>query len=120
MTVAWRMSLFAELKRRNIFRVGLLYVALAWLLVEIGGLLVELLGLPGWIHRFVFGLLVIGFPLCLVFSWIYEITPDGLKREFEVARGQSITRETGRKINLAITGSLALVLLMNLARFLFS
>ena len=114
------MSLFSELKRRNIFRVGLLYAMLAWLIIEIGGLLVLLLGIPGWVYRFVCALLVIGFPLCLVLSWIYEITPDGLKREFEVERDDSITHETGRRITRIVLGVLALIIGLNLARFLLN
>lgn len=114
------MSLFAELKRRNIFRVGLLYIVLAWLIIEVCSLLVHFSALPGWIYRFIFAILVIGFPLALVFSWIYEITPDGLKREFEVEREQSITFETGRKINRILLVVVSLIVLLNLARFLIS
>jgi len=114
------MSLFRELRRRNIFRVALLYIVLAWLLVDIGGLLFRPLGFPEWAHRFMIALLVIGFPLCLVFSWIYEITPQGLKREAEVDRAQSITRETGRKIGQAILVGLTLIVALNLVRFLLA
>lgn len=112
------MSLFSELRRRNIFRVGLLYVALAWLIIEVCDLLVTLLNLPVWIYRFTFAMLVIGFPLCLVFSWIYEITPDGLKREFEVERNHSITRDTGRRLNRLTMVSIALIILINLISML--
>ncbi len=111
------MSLVLELRRRNIFRVGILYIVLAWVLREICDLLVLAFGMPGWIFRFVCALLVIGFPLCLVFSWIYEITPQGLKREFEVDPEHSITRETGRKLGRAIAAGLLAIILLNLARF---
>lgn len=111
------MSLFAELSRRNIFHVVLLYVAAGWLVLELGAMAVDYAGVPGWVYRFIFGVLIIGFPLALVLSWIYEITPEGLRREFEVDRERSITRQTGRKLlNLAAL-SVLLVLLLNLLRF---
>ena len=114
------MSLLSELKRRNIFRVALLYIVAAWLLLEIGAMAVEFLPIPEWIFRFMFALLIIGFPLALVFSWIYEITPEGLRREYEVQPEASITRETGRKILLAVVGCLSLILLLNLVGMLLS
>jgi len=116
---AHSMSLIAELQRRNVFRVALLYAALAWLVLELGTLAVEFLGLPGWVHRFVTALLVICFPLALVFSWIYEITPEGLKREFEVQRENSITPRTGRRIGRLTLAVVILIAVINLARLLF-
>ncbi len=111
------MSLFGELGRRNIFRVVLLYVAAGWLVLEVGALLVDYAGLPDWVYRFTFALLIIGFPLALVLSWMFEITPEGLRREFEVDPERSITRETGtRLIRLALLATLVVVLL-NLLRF---
>lgn len=112
------MALFSELKRRNIFRVGLLYILLAWLIRDVGELLVQLLGMPDWIYRFICALLVIGFPLCLVFSWIYEITPEGLKREFEVDRAASITHQTGRRILRAAIYGLVAIIAVNLVKLL--
>jgi len=112
------MSLIAELQRRNVFRVALLYAALAWLVLELGTLAVDFLGLPGWVHRFATALLVICFPLALVFSWIFEITPEGLKREFEVQRENSITHRTGRRIGRLTLAALVLIALINLARLL--
>jgi hypothetical protein len=114
------MSLLSELKRRNIFRVALLYIVLAWLILEVCSLAVDFLPVPIWVFRFLFAILLIGFPLALVFSWIYEITPAGLRREFEVDPQHSITSETGRKIFLAVGACLALIILMNLAGLLLS
>ncbi len=114
------MSLLAELKRRNIFRVALLYIAVAWLIIEIGSLGVEFLSVPDWVYRFVFAMLIIGFPLALVFSWIYEITPGGLKREFEVNPDDSITRQTGRKLFQAVGLCLVLIVALNLLDMLIS
>lgn len=111
------MSFFAELRRRNIFRVALLYVAAGWLLLEIGALLVDYAGVPDWTYRFTAAVLVIAFPLALVLSWVYEITPDGIRREHEVERAQSITRETGAKLVRMAMLSVLLVFLLNLLRF---
>ena len=93
------MSLLAELKRRNVFRVALLYIVLGWFLLQLIELLLMVLGSGGWVYRFTFALGIICFPLALIFSWFYEITPHGLKKEFQVERAESITRRTGRKIS---------------------
>jgi len=96
------MSLLSELKRRNVIRVALLYAVASWLIMQVADVGVSLLGLPGWTGRLVFLLLLIGFPLVMVFSWAYEITPEGVKREKDVPRDQSITDETARKLNTAV------------------
>lgn len=93
------MSMYAELKRRNIFRVALLYVVLGWFVLQAIELILMAIGSGGWVYRFAFALGIICFPLALIFSWFYEITPHGLKKEFQVERAQSITRRTGRKIS---------------------
>lgn len=104
------MSLFTELKRRNVFRVALLYAVGTWLILQVADVGVSLLGLPDWTGRLVFLLLAIGFPLVMVFSWAYEITPEGVKREKDVPRNQSITDETARKLNTAVIALLVLSL----------
>lgn len=96
------MSFFSELKRRNVMRVALLYAVASWLIMQVTDVGVSLLGLPDWTGRLVFLLLLIGFPLVMVFSWAYEITPEGVKREKDVPRDQSITDETARKLNTAV------------------
>ena len=96
------MSFFSELKRRNVIRVALLYAVASWLILQVADVGISLLGLPDWTGRFVFLLLVIGFPLVVVFSWAYELTPEGLKREKDVERDSSITHETARKLNTAV------------------
>ncbi len=104
------MSLISELKRRNIFRVALLYLVASWMILQVADLGVSLLGLPGWIGRFTFLLLVIGFPLVVFFSWVYEITPEGIRREKDIARDASMTADTARKMNVAIVVLLLLAL----------
>lgn len=104
------MLLFSELKRRNVFRVALLYIVASWLMLQVADVGVSLLGLPEWTGRFVLFILLIGFPLVLLFSWAYEITPDGLKREKEVDRSESITAETAHKLNVAVVVLLVLAI----------
>ena len=108
------MSVVAELKRRNVVRVAVLYGLAAWLILQVADVLVPALGLPDWVMRFVALLLILGFPLVLIFSWVYELTPEGLKKQHEVDLNQSITHETGRKINYVI-GALAVLAIVVVA-----
>ncbi|MEJ2521758.1 MAG: hypothetical protein P8080_02575, partial [Gammaproteobacteria bacterium] len=99
------MSFFAELKRRNVIRVAVLYVVAAWLLLQVADVGMSVLDLPTWTGKLVFLLLALGFPIALIFSWIYELTPEGIKRESLVNRSASIAPETGRRLNF-VTGIL--------------
>jgi TolB-like protein len=110
-----RMSLFSELKRRNVFRVAIAYLALAWLLTEVAGTLFPVFGIPDWGVRFVVVVLALGFLPTLVFSWVYELTPEGLKREREVARKASITHRTARRLDLFTIGLIVVALAFLLA-----
>ena len=108
------MSLFSELRRRNVLKIALLY-ALASLLIFwiVGGSLIWL-GAPDWAGEFVLLVLAIGYPVALIFAWTYEITPQGLKKSLDVDQTQSIVYKTGQKLNaavavLAVLGALALV-----------
>jgi hypothetical protein len=112
------MSLIAELRRRNIFKVGLLYIVAGWVLLQLADLLFAPIGIPDWVYRFAFGMLVICFPLALVFSWIFEITPHGIKRESEVTEGDSITRRTGRRINKITVILLLLLVALTIVKYL--
>ncbi len=96
------MSLFVELKRRNVFRVAVFYAVASWVLLQVGDLLFGALGVPPWGMKLLLGLLLLGFPVALVFSWIFELTPEGIKREQEVDRGVSITGQTAGKLNVLI------------------
>lgn len=93
-------SAWAELKRRNVVRVAVLYVVASWLILQVADVLLVNLGAPEWTFGFVLGLLILFFFPAVIFAWIYELTPEGLKRESEVDRSRSITRETGRRLNL--------------------
>jgi adenylate cyclase len=96
------MSLFTELKRRNVFRVGIAYLIVAWLLVQVADVMIDNIGAPGWLFQAILLVLGIGFPLVLVFAWAFELTPEGLRRESEVDHSSSITAQTGRKLDRAI------------------
>jgi len=102
------MSVFAELKRRNVFRVGAAYMVTAWLLIQIAETIFPLFGFDDAPARIVVILLVIGFVPTLVFAWVFELTPEGLKREQDVDRSQSVTSQTGRKLDRVIMVVLAL------------
>ncbi|MDJ0792946.1 MAG: pitrilysin family protein [Woeseiaceae bacterium] len=96
------MSLFSELRRRNVFKVALLYAVASWLLVWIVSHLVDGVGLSPWIADYVLLLLAIGFPVALIFAWTYEITPAGLQKAVDVDQTQSIVYKTGQKLNAAV------------------
>jgi len=100
------MNFVNELKRRNVFRVGIAYVVASWLLLQVTDVLVSLLGLPEFAGKFVFMLVVIGFIPAMIFSWAYEVTPDGIRRESEVERSESITRQTATRLNRITIGLL--------------
>ena len=102
------MSLFKELKRRNVLRVAIAYAVAAWLLIEIAATTFPILQLPEWTVTLVTVLVLIGFPLALIFAWAFEITPEGIKLEKDVDRSQSITHITGRNIDYLIITALVL------------
>ncbi|MDQ6623568.1 MAG: FlgO family outer membrane protein, partial [Verrucomicrobiota bacterium] len=101
-------NFFAELKRRNVYKVAVAYAVVAWLLIQIATQVFPFFDIPNWAIRLVVLLLVLGFPVALVVSWAFEITPDGIKREKDVALNESITHKTGRKL-IGITLALAVV-----------
>jgi adenylate cyclase len=93
------MSLFAELKRRNVFRVAVAYAVVAWLLAQVADVAFDNFGAPEWVPKSVLFVLILGFPLAVFFAWAFELTPEGVKREKDVDRSQSMTQTTGRKLN---------------------
>jgi TolB-like protein/Flp pilus assembly protein TadD len=104
------LSFFNELKRRNVFKVGVAYVVVTWLVAQVLQLVFESFGTPDWVMKTVLVLLATGLPLALFFAWAFEMTPEGLKREHEVDRSQSITSQTGKKLNMTIIVVMALAL----------
>jgi len=101
------LSLFTELKRRNVFRVVLAYVVVAWLLLQIGDTLAPALRLPEWVTSLLAFFLILGFPLAIFFAWAYELTPEGIKQQKNVDRSASVTPRTGRQLDFVIIGLLA-------------
>jgi len=98
------MSLFEELKRRNVFRVGIAYIVITWLLLQVADVVLNNIDAPGWVFRVILLVFALGFPVAVLFAWAFEMTPEGLKREKEVDRSQSITHSTGRKLDYVIIG----------------
>jgi len=100
------MSFWGELRRRNVFKVGVAYAIVAWLIIQIVSTCFPTLQLPEWSVTLVTVLVIIGFPFALLFAWAFEITPDGIKLTKEVPRAESITRLTGQKLNYVVTALL--------------
>lgn len=94
------MALFNELKRRNVFRIGAAYLVASWLLIEVSSLIFDIYGAPGWVSQVIVALLAVGFPIALFFAWAFEITPEGIKRETQIDRTQSITHATAKRLDV--------------------
>jgi TolB-like protein/Tfp pilus assembly protein PilF len=109
------MSLYHELKRRNVFRVGIAYLALAWLLTEVSGTLFPAFGIPDWGVRFVVIVFALGFVPAVIISWVYELTPEGIKREKDVVRDASITHQTAKRLDVFTIGLIVVALAFILA-----
>ena len=103
-------SLFTELKRRNVIRVAIAYLVLGWIVLQVGETLAPALHLPEWVDSLLAFFLILGFPLAIFFAWAFEMTPEGLKKEKEVDRSQSLTTSTGRKLDFAIIAALVIAL----------
>ena len=104
------MNFIGELKRRNVFKVGAAYVVVAWIMAQITDVFLENFGAPEWVIKTVLLLLIIGFPLVLLFAWAFEMTPEGIKKEKDIDRSESITTQTGRKLDFTIIALMALAL----------
>jgi adenylate cyclase len=109
------LQLYKELQRRNVFRVTVGYIISSWLLIQVADLVLENIVAPDWVMQTIMLVLALGFPVVVFFSWAYEVTPGGIKRESEIDRSQSITHVTGRKLDRAITA----VLIVTLAYFAY-
>src|SRR5437868_10451830 len=91
-------NFFAELKRRNVYKVAVAYAIVAWLLIQVATQVFPFFEIPNWAVRLVVLLLILGFPIALFLAWAFEITPEGIKRAEDVSPEQSITKHTGRKL----------------------
>lgn len=104
------MSLFTELRRRNVFRVGIAYVITAWLLAQVADLALGNFGAPEWVIKSILLLLLIGFPIALIFAWAFELTPEGLKRDHEVERNDSLRSANAGRLDRTIIVAMVLAL----------
>ena len=101
-------NFFAELKRRNVYKVAVAYVVVAWLLIQAASIFFPAFDAPQWVMKIFIIVIIFGFPVALILSWAFEITPEGIKLESEIEPNKSIARRTGRKI-VAVTIALAVV-----------
>jgi adenylate cyclase len=101
-------TFFAELKRRNVYKVAVAYLVVAWLLIQAASIFLPAFDAPPWVMKIFIIVTIFGFPVALIFSWAFEITPEGIKLESEIEPNKSIARRTGRKL-VAITVALAVV-----------
>ena len=112
------MNIFAELQRRNVIRMAGLYLVVAWLIFQLADLLLPMFGVPGWVLHALALMLAVGFVPALVLSWLYELTPEGVKRESEIARDESIASLTGRRMDrLILVGMLVVIGVLVADRF---
>jgi TolB-like protein/Flp pilus assembly protein TadD len=103
-------NFFAELKRRNVYKVAIAYAVVAWLLMQVASQIFPFFEIPNWAVRLVVLLLVIGFPVAVILAWAFELTPEGIKRTEDVDLSKSVRRKTGRKLDFFIIGVLLLVI----------
>src|SRR5436189_5209347 len=101
-------NFFAELKRRNVYKVAVAYAIVAWLLIQAASILFPTFEAPAWVMKVFVTAVILGFPVALVFGWAFEITPEGINSADEVSQDQSSTRHTGRKL-VWITVALAII-----------
>jgi TolB-like protein/Flp pilus assembly protein TadD len=106
------MTIVRELKRRNVFRMAVLYAVAAWLILQVADVLIDLAKLPDWIGTTTLILLAVGFPIALIFSWFYELTPEGLSLEKDVDAAESITRVTGRRLDFIVISLLCAAVIL--------
>ncbi len=109
-------SFFTELKRRNVFRVAVAYAVSAWFLLQLADVVLGNIGAPVWVFKVILLMLGIGLPVAVLLAWAYELTPDGLKKEKDIDRSQSITSVTGKKLEYFTIGVLSLVVLFFVVR----
>lgn len=101
----------SELKRRNVFKVSIAYIIVAWIIIQVASIALPTFDAPPFVLKTILFLMVIGFPLNLVFAWAYELTPEGIKKTKEVKLKESITPQTSSRLNKVITSSLSIAVI---------
>jgi len=115
------MTLFNELRRRNVFRVGAAYVVVCWLLLQVADVLLDNFGAPDWVFKSFTALLALGFPLAIFLSWAFELTPEGMKRTADVTEADEAGSKSGRRVDRVIlVGAIALISVMAVERVWFA
>lgn len=104
------MAILGEMRRRNIFKVSLAYAIVSWLIVQVADIVLPTFNAPQWIMQVLVVMLILLFPIAVLLSWAYELTPQGFKATADVDRTQSITVRTGRKLNHIVIFLLALAI----------
>ncbi len=105
-------SVWGELKRRNVVRVAIAYAIVSWLLLQVADVILDNIEAPTWVFQATLLLLFIGFPVAIIFAWAFELTPEGLKKEKDVGRSESVTHLTGRKLDFVIIGVLSIAVVV--------
>ena len=108
--IAHMISLMAELRRRNVLRVAATYAVVAWIIIEAGSVLLPTFGASESAFKIYVVVVAVGFLVALVLAWVYELTPEGVKLEKNVDRSVSVTRKTGRKLDLIFIALLIVAL----------
>src|SRR5665811_937930 len=103
-------NFFAEMRRRNIYKVAVAYAIVTWLLIQVATQTFPFFEIPSWCVRLVIVLLLLGFPIAMTLAWAYELTPEGIKRTEDVPSEQSTVRKTGRKLDALMIGVLLCVI----------
>jgi len=101
---------FEELKRRNVLKASLAYIVASWIIIQVMSIILPTIEAPEYIMKLVLALLIIGFPIWVIFSWVYEITPDGIKKTANVPLEESVRGQTNNRLNKVIVGALVIAI----------
>src|SRR6266705_417232 len=101
---------FAELKRRHVYRAGVIYAMVSWLLIQIATQVFPFFGIPHWVIRLIILILVLGFPIVIALAWAFEITPEGIVKMDEMPPEKSTRWRASRRLDFVIIGILAVAI----------
>jgi len=96
------MKFFEELKRRNVIKATMAYIVIAWVLVQVLSNILPVFQAPDWVLKTLMILMVVGLPIWMIFSWVYEVTPEGVKKTEQISKDDSITATTNKRLNIII------------------
>ena len=103
------MKFLGELKRRNVFRIGMAYIVAAWVLIQLGYVIAQNYGAPDWVMGVFITFLICALPIVLYFTWVFALTTDGIRKESDLQRVDSLTRKTGHKLDYITMALLAVI-----------